>query len=175
MKENPSELIMSWESPGIRGWGPTHRSQFGGNHVGVLGQYKLQSLCFEKWDNNEKSWETSESFLCVCLIPWGVPAFCFSSKDIFIFTLNTPSVIFLQPHYDILLHAGATEIFLSLGTKIGDEQKSELQAITLLVQPVWYLGSHWVITLLTSLAAGHWWLFVAYTWPGEWGLLWSGL
>lgn len=63
MKGNPSELIRRWESPGIRGWGPTHRSQFGGNHVGILGQYRLQSLCFEKWDNNEKSWETSESFL----------------------------------------------------------------------------------------------------------------
>lgn len=97
-RRNIRELIWArrrWDSLKRRGWGPPGGLQFGGSQVGIRKTFQAtKSVPCEVRPKREEL-ETAGRLLCVCLTPLGVPAFCFSSKGIFIFTLNAPSVIFL--------------------------------------------------------------------------------
>lgn len=99
MRRNKRELI--WEDKQVRG--PRDQRQkascwisIWGNQLGVLKILQAtDKVCTLRSETKMRRAERhGESASCLLHFP-GLPAFCFSSKGSFIFTLNVPSVIFL--------------------------------------------------------------------------------
>lgn len=159
------EQIRRWEVQRSEA-GSQQVDQFGDNQMAVLNALTgyWQNLYPEKSDKNEKRGETAGSLCCFCSTPLRVPAFCCSSKGIFIFTLSTPSVIFLP---DSLWNPPYMQLNLCThsGDKIVMPRESELLAVTLpnptcLGHSGWWWPPH-----LQLLVIGAW---LALAWPAQW-------